>query len=78
MHKPVYTAFSCLNNMVLLHIAVLLQVVYKGECAQTNICSEHGLFPGIGRGCGTLSKGLMLYDVDPSTCDDGKRCKSIC
>ncbi len=66
--------------MVLLHITASLLVDLKGECAQTDICSEHGLFPGIARGRDTLFKGksLILRDVDPSTCGDGKRCKINC
>ncbi len=52
----------------------------KGECAQTDVCNVHGLFPGIARGRDTHFKGksLILSDVDPSTCDDGKRCLNIC
>ncbi len=65
--------------MVLQRIIVLLLVVFIGESAQTDICSKHGLFPGIARDRGTLSKGTVtLNDVDLSTCDNGARCKNIC
>ncbi len=66
--------------MVLLHVTVLYLVVFKSKCAQTDACSQHGLFPGIAKDRETLSKGksLILYDVDPSTCDDGIRCMNIC
>ncbi len=66
--------------MVLLHITLLYLVVYKGICGQTDVCSPHGLFSGIARDRKTLSKrkSLIVYDIDPSTCDDGIRCKNIC
>ncbi len=66
--------------MLLLQFAALFLVVYKGECVRADICSKHGLLPGIAGDRDTLSKGksLILYDVDPPTCDDGIRCKRMC
>ncbi len=66
--------------MVLLQFAALFLVVHKGECIRTDVCNKHGLFPGIAGDRDTLlkKKSLILYDVDPPTCDDGKRCKNIC
>ncbi len=70
----------CLNNLEFLHITVLLLVLFKGKCAQTDICSKSGLLPGIARDRGTFPKGksLILNEVGPSACGDWMGCKSIC
>ncbi len=61
--------------MMLMHITVFLLVVSIFECAQTDVCSTHSLFPGVARE--RKETTVIFTDIDPSTCDDGVRCKNI-
>ncbi len=61
-------------------LIVQLLMTYMYERARTDDCSKNGLFPGIAKNRGFLSKGKILHlNIEvPSTCDAGLVCANSC
>ncbi len=61
-------------------LIVQLLMTYMYERARADDCGKNGLFPGIAKDRGFLSKGKILHlNIKvPSTCDAGIVCANSC
>ncbi len=68
------------QQMAILQLSTILLIMSTGKCAQGDDCSKNGLFPGIADDRGALSWGktVTIYDMLPSTCGAGVRCRTSC